>query len=112
MNIVELLGQISVLTGAGIFVVAAIGMYRLADPYMRISAVATAAGLGIAFVVAGAALLDPSLPTVVKVVIAIALQLSTSVVGGMAIGRAALISGHSFTSATDTADLSGQRESD
>lgn len=105
MTILEMLGQAFVLLGAVIFVAAAIGLHRLTDPYMRTSAVATAAGLGIAFIAAGAALINPSLSTTIKVVIAIALQLATSTVGGMAIARAAVMSQHAFSSTTDRGEL-------
>ncbi|OUZ09857.1 sodium:proton antiporter, partial [Aeromicrobium sp. PE09-221] len=57
-----------------------------------------------AFVVGGTALVDPDLDDLVKVIIAIALQLATSVVGGVAIARSAVLSGHGFDD-TDTSDL-------
>lgn len=102
----EVLGQALTVLGALIFVAAGIGLLRLRDPYLRTSAVATAAGLGVAFVVGGTALVDPRLDELVKVLIAIALQLATSVIGGMAIARAAVLSGHEFVD-TDTTDLDG-----
>ena len=100
----EWLGQGFAVIGAVIFVIAGIGLLRLRDVYMRISAVATAAGLGVAFVVGGTALVNPNLDDLVKVIIAIALQLATSVVGGVAIARSAVLSGHRFAD-TDTTDL-------
>lgn len=112
MMLLEVLGQVLVLFGAAIFVAAAIGLHRLTDPYMRTSAVATAAGLGVAFIAAGAALIDPSLSTTIKVVIAIALQLATSAVGGMAIARAAVMSGHAFSPTTDTGELASHPAKD
>ncbi|EFQ81940.1 putative monovalent cation/H+ antiporter subunit G [Aeromicrobium marinum DSM 15272] len=101
----EVLGQVWVVLGATIFVAAGIGVVRLPDAYTRASSVATAAGLGVAFVVAGSALLDPSPSTAVKVVIAIGLQLATSAVGGIAIARAAVLSGHRFGAGTDAGEL-------
>lgn len=106
--IVELLGQACVLLGGAIFVAAAIGLHRLPDPYMRASSVATAAGLGIAFVVAGTALMSPEVSTLIKAMIAIFLQLATSAVGSMAIARAAVLSGHRFSAGTDPGELSDQ----
>lgn len=100
----ELLGQGFTVLGAVIFVLAGIGLLRLRDPYMRISAVATASGLGVAFVVAGTALVDPQLDEAIKAVIAIGLQLATSVAGGIAIARAAVLTGHRFDD-TDTSEL-------
>ncbi|RIV40244.1 cation:proton antiporter [Micromonospora radicis] len=103
--ILQTVGQILALVGAAIFVAAAVGLHRLPDPYTRTSAVATAAGLGVTFIVAGAALIDPHLSTTVKAVIAIALQLATSAVGGMVIARSAVLSGHRFSADTDTGEL-------
>ncbi|MFD1858938.1 sodium:proton antiporter [Aeromicrobium camelliae] len=104
MSWYEILGHTFTVVGAVIFVLAGVGLLRLRDPYMRISAVATASGLGVAFVVGGTALVDPRLDDLLKVIIAIALQLATSVIGGIAIGRAAVMSGHEFDD-TDTTDL-------
>lgn len=104
MSWCEVLGQAFAVLGAVIFVLAGVGLLRLRDPFMRISAVATASGLGVALVVGGTALVDPQLGDTIKVVIAIALQLATSVVGGIAIARAAVLSGHQFDD-TDTSDL-------
>lgn len=112
MTVLEMIGQIFTLLGAAIFVAAAIGLHRLPDPYTRTSAVATAAGLGIAFIVAGVVLLDPHVSNVVKAVIAIVLQLLTSAVGGMAIARAAVISGHRFTRNTDAGELESRPDHD
>lgn len=106
----EIVGQVLILLGAAIFVAAAIGLHRLTDPYMRASAVGTAAGLGVAFIVAGAACIDGSVSTTVKVVIAIALQLATSAIGSMTIARAAVLSEHRFSLSTDTGELTTQPE--
>ncbi|WP_375001961.1 cation:proton antiporter [Aeromicrobium sp. CTD01-1L150] len=103
--VLDVLGQVLVVIGALVFVVAAIGLITLFDPYTRTSAVATAAGVGVSLVVTGVVLLDPSLPTVVKAVFAILLQLATSAIGGMAIARSAVLSGHTFEHGTDTVAL-------
>lgn len=105
MTAMDIIGHVLVALGATIFVAAGIGLHRLKDPYMRASAVGTAAGLGVAFIVAGTAFIDGSLSTTVKVVIAIALQLATSAIGSMAIARAAVLSGHQFSAATDPGEL-------
>lgn len=102
-----LVGDVLVVVGGLIFVVAAVGLHRLPDPFTRASAVATAAGLGVAFVVAGAAFVDPGLGSNVKAVIAIVLQLLTSAVAGIVIARSAVLSGHRFMEGTDTAEIDG-----
>ncbi len=101
----SVLGQVLVLAGAAIFLLAAVGLRRFADAYGRTSAVATAAALGVAFVTVGAAMLDPRPADVVKVVLAVVLQLLTSAVGAIAIARAAVNSGHAFSADTDVAEL-------
>lgn len=103
MSVLAIVGQVLVLLGAAIFVAAAIGLRRFRDPYSRISAVATAAGLGVAFVTVGVVLMDPQISNVIKVIVAVALQLATSAVGAMVIARAAVLSGHEFSPDTDTA---------
>lgn len=101
----ELVANALVVLGAAVFLVAAVGLITLFDPYTRTSAVATAAGLGVSLVVTGVVLLDPTLSTTVKAVVAIVLQLATSAIGGMAIARSAVLSGHSFEPGTDTTAL-------
>lgn len=103
----EWIGQGFAILGAAIFAAAAIGLWRLPDPYTRISAVATAAGGGVACVVVGVVLLDPSWPAILKGTVAIILQLATSTIGGMTIARAAVNSGHDFSDTTDPGPLSG-----
>ncbi|MCP3425660.1 monovalent cation/H(+) antiporter subunit G [Rothia sp. AR01] len=84
-------GQVAIVAGTLIFAVAALGIVRFPDAYTRISAVGTAGGLGITLVIAGAVLLQPTVPDLVKAILAIALQLATSAVGTMAIARSAFL---------------------
>lgn len=105
MMILDIIGQTLAVVGAAIFVAAAIGLRRLRDPYSRISAVATAAGLGVALVTVGVVLVDPSISDAIKVVIAVILQLSTSAVAAIVIARAAVNSRHAFSPDTDTQEL-------
>lgn len=101
----EVLGQGFLLAGAAVFILAAVGLISLFDPYTRASAVATAAGIGVAFVVVGVVLLDPSVSNAVKGALAIMLQLATSAIGGMAIARGAVLTGHEFERGTDASEL-------
>mgnify|MGYP000941559993 CR=1 FL=1 len=112
MTLLTLLGNIAVLTGSAIFVLAAVGLLRFRDVYARISAVATAGGLGVVFICGGAALLQPATDTFVKVVVAIILQLLTSAVGAIVISRAAVRSGHRFIVGTDTRALGAETTED
>lgn len=101
----DLAGQGFLILGALVFVLAAVGLITLFDPYVRASAVATAGGVGLGFVVVGVVLLDPSISNGVKGVVAILLQLATSAMGSMAVARGAVLTGHSFERGTDADEL-------
>lgn len=88
----EILGQVFILAGTGLFAIAGVGLFRFYDVYTRISAVGTAAGLGIGLVVVGALAVQPGLADGVKVAAIVAFQLTTSAVATSAMGRAAYLS--------------------
>jgi multicomponent Na+:H+ antiporter subunit G len=87
----SILGQILIVAGGLVFVTAALGIVRFPDVYTRISAVGTAAGVGIVLVVGGALLVQPSLSNAVKVAVIVVLQLATSAIGSMAVARSACL---------------------
>lgn len=89
----SLFGQILAVAGGLIFLTAAINLVRLPDLYTRVSALTTAAGLGLGFVTIGALLVAPTVTDTVKVVLAVLLQLATSAVAGMYIARSAYLTG-------------------
>lgn len=105
MTVLDIIGNIAVLAGSAIFVLAAVGLWRFRDVYSRISAVATAGGIGVILVCGGAALLQPAVDTFVKVAIAMVLQLLTSAVGAIVLARGAVLSGHRFVTGTETSEL-------
>lgn len=86
-------GNVLIVLGALIFATAALGVLRFPDAYTRISAVSTAGGIGIGFLIVGALLVQPSISNLVKVLLIVFLQLATSAVGSMAIARAAYLTG-------------------
>lgn len=90
-DILSVVGNVSIVAGALVFATAALGVLRFPDAYTRISAVGTAAGIGIVLVVIGAFLLQPTVPDFIKVAVIILLQLTTSAVGSMAIARSAYV---------------------
>lgn len=100
-QILSILGQVMLLVGAAIFLLAAIGLFRFRDPYARISAVATAGGLGLVMITLGALFQNPNVTDLVKVIIAVILQLLTSAVGATVIARAAVNTRHEFSRDTD-----------
>ncbi|GIG54987.1 cation:proton antiporter [Demequina activiva] len=91
MSVLEILGQVLIVAGGLVFLTAALGIVRFPDVYTRISAVGTAAGLGIVLVVTGALLMQPGISNAVKVAVIIALQLATSSVGSMAVARSSYL---------------------
>ncbi|WP_037144018.1 cation:proton antiporter [Rhodococcoides fascians] len=93
MTVLSIAGQISIVLGALILLSSGIGVLKFPDAYTRTSAVSTAAGFGVVFVVAGALLIDPSVSNAVKVAVIVPLQLVTSAVASTAIARSAYITG-------------------
>lgn len=91
--ILELSANASILLGVLVFAGAAIGLFKFRDVYTRISAVGTAAGLGICLVIIGVFLMTPSWPNFIKLLIILFLQLATSSIGTMAIARSAYLTG-------------------
>ncbi|MCT1801610.1 monovalent cation/H(+) antiporter subunit G [Kocuria carniphila] len=91
MDLLTIIGNITIVIGALVFATAALGVLRFPDAYMRVSAVGTAGGVGIVLLVAGALALQPSIPNVVKVVLIVVVHLASSAVGTMAIARATYI---------------------
>lgn len=91
MTFFTILGQTLIVAGSLVFLTAALGLVRFPDTYTRVSAVGTAGGIGIIFVVVGALLMQPSVSDSIKVIAIIFMQLATSAVGSMAIARAAYL---------------------
>lgn len=84
-----------VLVGIGVLLtlLAAVGILRFPDVLTRASASTKAAGLGVACVLAGAALLFATPEAGIKLSIAVLVQFATAPVGGHVIARAAYRSG-------------------
>ncbi|QSB05700.1 cation:proton antiporter [Natronoglycomyces albus] len=89
----DIIGQVFIVMGGLIFVIAALGLARFPDIYTRASAIGTAAGLGVMLIVIGALFVHPSLSDTLKVAISIPLQLATSALGAIAIARSAYLTG-------------------
>lgn len=89
----SLAGGILIGVGVVLTLLAAIGVLRFPDVLMRSSAATKAAGLGVACVLVGAALVFGTLEAGVKLSLAVILQFLTAPVGGHVIGRAAYRSG-------------------
>lgn len=93
--------SVLIIIGTLVFCVAGLGLLRLPDVFSRISAIGTAAGVGTALIVLGVALQDPTLINLLKALLAILLQVTTSVIGAMAIARSAVLRRQRFAPGTD-----------
>lgn len=105
MSVLTVIAYLLIFAGVVIFAGAGVGILKFRDAYMRASAVGTAAGLGIALITIGAVLTMPTPGNLVKVAVAVVLQLATSAVGSTIIARSAVNSGHAFSPDTDLTDL-------
>lgn len=91
--IVTMVGSALLILGAFIIASAAIGLIKLPDLYTRTSAIGTAAGLGVALIIAGVVVLDFSALNLLKGVVAIVAQILTSAIGSFALARAGYLTG-------------------
>jgi len=85
----DIVSAVLMLSGAGIAVIAAVGLLRLPDVYARMHVATKPATLGIALCLSGAALRVQGASTVTKLVLAIVFQLVTTPAAGHLLGRAA-----------------------
>lgn len=93
MSVLEMVGQVIIVVGCLTFATAGLGVLKFPDVYTRASAVSTAAGLGIVMVVVGALLIEPGVANTIKVILLIALQLSTAAIGSIVLARSAYLTG-------------------
>ena len=98
--LVTVFGSALLILGAAIITSAAVGLVKLPDLYTRTSAVGTAAGLGVALIIAGVVVLDFSVLNLIKGLIAIVAQLLTSSIGSFALARAGYLTGSRPVSTT------------
>ena len=116
--VLTVIGSTLLILGAATLATAGIGLVRLPDLYTRTSAIGTAAGFGIAVMIAGVVVLDFSVLTLIKGLIAIVAQLLTSSIGSFALARAGYLTGSRPVATTmpdelaDSAASSALRRSD
>lgn len=89
MSVLTLLAAFFLVAGAAWVAVAALGLVRLPDLYLRMHSVAKAGTLGCGFILVGVALARPELGVVLRVVGAILFLFLTAPVASHLIGRAA-----------------------
>lgn len=90
-DILGYVGDFSIILGALIFGVCAVGVLKFRDIYTRLSVIGTAGGSGIILVLFGVWLQDPEWLSGLKMIGAIILLLGTSALGSILIARAALL---------------------
>lgn len=93
MSIAMIIANIMLVAGVIIFALAVVGLFKFTDVYQRISAVGTAAALGMSLLVIGAFILVPSWLNFVLMLVILGLQIATSSIGTMAIARSAYLTG-------------------
>lgn len=102
----DIVGTVLILLGALIFLIAGIGLLRLPDLYTRISAITTAASVGLALILIGVLLYEPSPLNAVKAILAVIVNLMTASLGGHALGRAGYLTGAPLSRYTHFDELS------
>lgn len=96
MPLNDIISSFIILMGVLLIIIASIGIVRLPDFYLRMSAITKAATLGLALVLIGLSVHFNDLELTIKSVIIISLVLLTSPVGAHAIARAAYKQGVQF----------------
>jgi multicomponent Na+:H+ antiporter subunit G len=106
--VITVVGSALLILGAVIIFSAAIGLLTLPDVYTRVSAIGTAAGLGVALMIVGVVVLDFSALNLVKGIVAIIAQLLTSAVGSFVLARSSYMSGSQPVATTVPDELAEQ----
>lgn len=108
-TITAVIGFILIFGGTFVIFIAAVGLLRFKDIYLQVSAVGTAAGLGVAAIILGALVIDFSWLNAVKAAIAIPAQLLTGAVGTMALARAGYLTGSKPVAETTPDELEQEK---
>ncbi len=90
---VEVLAAALMLAGSMLALIAAVGLFRMPDAYSRIHVATKPATLAVVCTVGAAILRVPGIPSITKLLLAVALQFWTNPVSSHMIGRAARAAG-------------------
>ena len=99
------LSALFLVAGATLCLLAAVGVLRLPDFFMRMHAATKAGVVGCGLVLIGAALADGTAGTWIKVMVALVFLLLTTPIAGHLIGRAAYVGGAPLWQGTASDDL-------
>jgi monovalent cation/proton antiporter MnhG/PhaG subunit len=105
--LVEILAALLLVGGASVVALAAIGVARLPDPFMRMHAAAKAGVVGAGLVLLGTGLGFGTAGAIATAVAAVAFLVLTAPLASHALGRAAYVAGAPISAATVTDALSG-----
>jgi len=106
----EILAGLSVLIGAFFVFVAAVGIIRMPDVYVRMHAATKTGTLGSGLMLVGVALQSGEADVVTRALAAVLFLIATAPVAAHLLGRAAYISGVPTWSGTTLDELSGRYE--
>src|SRR5690554_834841 len=104
-DILMWLAALFVIAGSLVTCVAALGVLRLPDFFMRMHAATKAGVVGPSLLLIGAGFFDPSLNTWIKIFLAILFLLTTTPISGHLIGKAGFIGGVNLWKGTVRNDL-------
>lgn len=99
------LATLFVLSGSIVTFIAALGVLRLPDFFMRMHAATKAGVVGPSLLLIGAGFFDPSWSTWIKIALAILFLTMTTPIAGHLLGRAGFIGGVSLWDGTSRNDL-------
>lgn len=105
--IVEILAALLLLAGAGIAALAALGVARLPDPFMRMHAATKAGVAGAGLLLLGAGLAIGTAGALLTALVAVAFLVLTTPLAAHALGRAAYVAGAPVSAATVADALAG-----
>lgn len=101
------LSGVLMVSGAALALIAGVGLQRFDDMFARMHAATKPATLGLALVLAGAALQVPDPGDVAKLLLVVVLQFLTAPVASHLLGRAAYRSGTELSDQTTVDELAG-----
>lgn len=108
----ELFSAVLIIIGSSFIFISALGLLRMPDIYMRMSATTKAATLGVGFVLAGTALHFMDVGIISRAIITIIFLLLTAPIAAHMIGRAAYFNGVPLWHKTKIDQLKGKYNSE
>lgn len=108
----EIISSAFVILGSVMILISAVGLIRMPDIYMRMSATTKAATLGVGFILIGTAIHFWEVGIVSRLVIIIAFLFLTAPIAAHMIGRASYIDGVELWDKTSTDELRSKYDKD